>query len=168
MSPHYYSVDVTWNEKRQGIMCSPELSSGQLEGEGGCIQVATPPQFPGGIAGIWSPEHLFTASAASCLMTTFLAVAENSNLEFSAFTCKARGKLDLQDRQYRMTEIVLEPHITILREEDRRKAERVIRKAEASCLITHSVRSDVMVNPVIVVDSMPAAVNDVEVEVVDG
>ncbi|HEY8510330.1 MAG TPA: OsmC family protein [Cyclobacteriaceae bacterium] len=155
MSTHYYNVDVTWNESKKGIMCSPELSTGQVSGDGGCIQVATPPQFPGGVAGIWSPEHLFTASVASCLMTTFLAIAENSKLPFTAFTCKSRGKLDMEDRQYRMTEITLEPHITLTREEDRAKAERVIRKAEERCLITHSIRSDVKVNPVIVVE--PAA-----------
>lgn len=120
--------------------------------------MATPPQFPGGVQGIWSPEHLFTASVASCLMTTFLAVAENSKLDFTAFTCKSRGKLDLEDRQYRMTEVILEPHITLVREEDRAKAERVIRKAEANCLITHSIRADVTVNPVIVVDATPAEV----------
>ncbi len=44
------------------------------------IEVATPPEFPKGIAGIWSPEHLLVAAVSSCLMTTFLAVAENSKL----------------------------------------------------------------------------------------
>lgn len=112
--------------------------------------MATPPQFPGGIPGIWSPEHLFTASVASCLMTTFLAVAENSRLSFTAFTCKSLGKLELEDGKYRMTEVILEPQVTLLREEDRDKAERVLRKAEANCLITNSVRSRVIVNPVIV------------------
>jgi organic hydroperoxide reductase OsmC/OhrA len=57
-----------------------------------------------------------------------------------------------------MTEIVLEPHVTLTREEDRNKAERVIRKAEARCLITHSIRSDVTVNPVIVVEPTAAEV----------
>jgi len=136
-------------------MCSPELSTGQLAGDGGCIQVATPPQFPGGVEGIWSPEHLFTASVASCLMTTFLAIAENSKLPFTAFTCKSQGKLDKEDGKYRMTQIVLEPHVTITREEDRAKAERIIRKAEANCLITHSIRSDVTVNPVVIVEPEP-------------
>jgi organic hydroperoxide reductase OsmC/OhrA len=54
-----------------------------------------------------------------------------------------------------MTQIVLEPHVTITREEDRAKAERIIRKAEANCLITHSIRSDVTVNPVVIVEPEP-------------
>ncbi|MBK5279873.1 MAG: OsmC family protein, partial [Bacteroidia bacterium] len=87
MEPHFYHVDINWNKERKGIMCSPELSSGTIE-PGGCIEVATPPEFPKGIPGIWSPEHLFTAAVSSCLMTTFLSVAENSKLEFTAFQCK--------------------------------------------------------------------------------
>lgn len=43
-----------------------------------CIEVATPPEFPKGIPGMWSPEHLFTAAVSGCLMTTFLSIAEKS------------------------------------------------------------------------------------------
>ena len=90
MEPHYYNVDVNWNQDRKGVMCSPELN----RNAGSCIEVATPPEFSKGIPGIWSPEHLFTASVSSCLMTTFLAIAENSNLEFLNFRCKSKGTLE--------------------------------------------------------------------------
>ena len=82
MDPHYYAVDVEWSDSRKGIICSPELN----KHEGVCIEVATPPEFPQGIAGIWSPEHLFVAAVSGCLMTTFLAIAENSSLEFMSFS----------------------------------------------------------------------------------
>ena len=55
MEPHIYHVNIAWNEDRKGMMCSPELNAGVLL-NGGCIEVATPPQFPKGMAGIWSPE----------------------------------------------------------------------------------------------------------------
>jgi len=71
MESHYYHVNINWSRDRKGMMCSPELSM-PSPGTGGCIEVATPPEFPKGIPGIWSPEHLFTASISSCLMTTFL------------------------------------------------------------------------------------------------
>lgn len=59
----------------KGIMSSPILP---LK-----IEVATPPEFPKGMEGIWSPEHLLVAAVNSYLMTTFLAIAENSKLEFN-------------------------------------------------------------------------------------
>src|SRR5688572_13170247 len=103
MDPHFYNIDINWENSRKGIMCSPELS---IE-NGTCIEVATPPEFPKGIKGIWSPEHLFVASISSCLMTTFLAIAENSNLEFAAFSCQAKGKLEMVQGKLMMSEIQL-------------------------------------------------------------
>ncbi len=142
MQAHYYNVNVEWNKERRGMMCSPELkiSSGETNG---CIEVATPPEFPKGIPGIWSPEHLFTAAVNSCLMTTFLAIAENSKLDFINFKCQSKGKLDQVDGKFLMTEIILEPTITISDEKDREKAERVIQKSESACLISNSINSKI-------------------------
>jgi peroxiredoxin-like protein len=140
MEPHYYNVDVNWNTDRKGMMCSPELN----RDANSCIEVATPPEFPKGIPGIWSPEHLFTAAVSSCLMTTFLSIAENSKLAFTSFNCKSRGKLEQVDGKFMMTEITLEPTITITDENDREKAERVLRKSEAACLISNSVKSKII------------------------
>ena len=111
METHYYNIDIRWSGDRKGMMCSPEISTG-LASADGCIEIATPPEFPKGIAGIWSPEHLFTASVSSCLMTTFLAIAENSKLEFVGFSCMAKGKLEKVDGKFIITEVLLEPSIT--------------------------------------------------------
>ncbi len=149
MDAHYYHVDINWNTDRKGVMCSPELNS-QF---GSCIEVATPPEFPKGIPGIWSPEHLFTAAVSSCLMTTFLAIAENSRLEFLDFQCQSKGKLEQVEGKYLMTEIVLEPKVTIKEEKDRERAERVLQKSEAACLISNSIKSKIVMVPTILVAS---------------
>lgn len=140
MEPHYYNVDVAWDTDRKGMMCSPELS----KDAGSCIEVATPPEFPKGIPGIWSPEHLFTAAVSSCLMTTFLSIAENSKLSFKHFSCKSKGKLEQVDGKYMMSEITLEPTVIIADEKDRDKTERVLQKSEAACLISNSIKSKVV------------------------
>jgi peroxiredoxin-like protein len=143
MEPHYYNVDVNWNTDRKGVMCSPELN----RDAGSCIEVATPPEFPKGMPGIWSPEHLFTAAVSSCLMTTFLSIAENSKLTFIAFVCKSKGKLEQVEGKFLMTEVILEPTVTIADEKDRERAQKVLQKAEAACLISNSVRSKVTMIP---------------------
>jgi organic hydroperoxide reductase OsmC/OhrA len=136
---HNYEVDVNWIEDRIGVLYSPELNEE--------MQVATPPQFPKGVEKIWSPEHLFTAAVNSCLMTTFLSIAENSKLEFKKFTSKAYGKLEQIDGRYIMSEIRLIPCLTILKEEDMDKALRILNKSEASCLISNSVKSKIIFEP---------------------
>jgi peroxiredoxin-like protein len=146
MDAHFYNVDINWENERRGMMCSPELR--QANGNN-CIEVATPPEFPKGIAGIWSPEHLFTAAVSSCLMTTFLAIAENSKLEFTHFSCKSKGKLEQVDGKFLMTEVILEPTVIIVHEKDRERAERVLQKSEAACLISNSVKAKITMIPTV-------------------
>ncbi|MCU0358416.1 MAG: OsmC family protein [Cyclobacteriaceae bacterium] len=136
---HTYTVDLRWNHDRQGTLDSPELVE--------ALKVATPPPFANGVEGIWSPEHLFTAAVSSCLMTTFLAIAGNSKLPFESFDCRASGKLEQVDGKYRMTEVLLEPRLIIPAEEWLPKAERILQKAEAACLITNSINAKVIMRP---------------------
>lgn len=157
MDSHFYEVNIAWSHDRQGMMCSPELSA--VSPSAGCIEVATPPEFPKGMPGIWSPEHLFTAAVSSCLMTTFLAIAENSKLEFVSFQCGSKGKLEQREGKFLMTEVQLFPVVTIRDEKDRERAMRILQKAEANCLISNSVKSTVVMNPVIEVlgNTIPVA-----------
>lgn len=139
MEAHFYNVNISWKQDRKGEMSSPELSKS--------VEIATPPQFPKGMENIWSPEHLFTAAVSSCLMTTFLAIAENSKLEFVNFECSSKGKLEQLEGKFLMTEVILEPVVTIENESDREKAERVLQKSEANCLISNSVKSKITMIP---------------------
>lgn len=143
MEPHYYHVDVNWIADRKGVMCSPELN----RDAGSCIEVATPPEFPKGIPGIWTPEHLFTAAISSCLMTTFLSIAENSKLAFISFSCTSKGKLEQVEGKFMMSEIILEPTVTITDKKDLERVKHILQKSEAACLISNSVKSKITMIP---------------------
>ena len=140
---HQYNVSLSWQRGRIGLLSSPELNE--------FFEVATPPQFENGVEGIWSPEHLFTASISSCYMTTFLAIAANSKLEFDAFSCPAEGILDKVDGKFQVTEVKLFPQLVILKEEDRERAGRILEKSEKACLISNSVKSNITLMPEITV-----------------
>jgi len=142
---HFYEVSVNWQNQRMGTMSSPELETS--------IAVATPPQFPKGMPGIWSPEHLFVAAINSCLMTTFLSIAENSKLEFESFDSRAVGKLEQVEGKYIMSEVTLMPVLTLLSDEHRERAERVLQKSEANCLISNSVKSKIIFSPEVKIKS---------------
>jgi peroxiredoxin-like protein len=150
MESHIFNVNLKWVADRIGEVSSPELLD--------AIDVATPPQFPKGVDGVWSPEHFFTAAVNSCFMTTFLAVAENSKLEFVSFSCESEGKLDKVDGKYIMTEIILKPHLKILNEADAEKAERILYKSESACLISNSIKSQVTLLPTITFVEKPVLV----------
>jgi len=140
---HIYEVDLSWDNERKGTLSSRGLNDK--------IEVATPPEFPKGMKGIWSPEHLFVASVSSCLMTTFLAIAENSRLIYSDLKVKAQGELEKVDGKYMITKITLYPVVIIEQEKQVEKAERILQKSEAACLISNSILTDITMTPKVVV-----------------
>jgi organic hydroperoxide reductase OsmC/OhrA len=143
MNAHEYNIGLTWEGGRKGRVSSPEVTEAPFNAE--VIEVATPPQFPKGVAGVWSPEHLFTAAVSSCMMTTFLAIAENFKLNFESFSCPAKGKLELVNGSLTMTEVALSPQLTISHADQIDLAKKVLERSERACLISNSIKSRVTV-----------------------
>src|SRR5690606_22424787 len=107
MSPtHYYEVHLEWKEGRKGELSSPVLHTR--------IECATPPEFPSGIPGIWSPEHLYAASINSCYMATFLAIAENFKLQLEQFEFKTVAKLEVVEGKFLITEAEIFPVVQLV------------------------------------------------------
>lgn len=137
---HFYETEVEWVGERKGEMRAPGLPA---------LTVATPPEYHGH-EGVWTPEHFFVAAVNACLMTTFLAIADLSKLNFVAFRSQAQGKLEKVEGQgFQITEIVLRPHLTITQERDRERAGRLLEKAERSCFISNSIKANVRLEPAI-------------------
>ena len=139
---HTYTTAVEWTKERRAALSSRGLPT---------IEVATPPNFPGGHEGIWSPEHLYTAAAEVCLMTTFLSFAERANLDFLSYKSEADGILDKVEKSLLMTRIHIKPTITVASEADRAEALKLIERAERYCLISNSIKSEVTIEPTVVV-----------------
>lgn len=136
---HLYNVDIDWKSGRVGSMSSPELEES--------LEVATPPEFPGGVEGIWSPEHLFVASVSSCFMTSFTAIAEYSKFEFESLKVNSSGVMSREDGKYVMSKVILKPVLEISDEKYEKKAYRLLEKAEEICLISRSIKSEIEFHP---------------------
>lgn len=143
---YFYDVSVNWTAGRTGMLVAPGLSDK--------IEVATPPGFDKGVPGIWSPEHLLVAAVNSCLMTTFLAIADNSKFVFDSFNCHATGKLEKVEGKYMISEITLSPIVKIRDSSAEAKAMLLLRKSEAACLISNSIKAKIVFNPEVEVAEM--------------
>ena len=133
-----YTTEVEWTGERQGDLSAPHLPD---------LEVDAPPEFKGH-EGVWTPEHLFVAAVNSCFMTTFLAIAENSKLEFVSFSADAKGKLEkLEGQGFIMTEIVLRPKLLVSYARDLERAGRILEKAEKNCLISNSIKTETRLEP---------------------
>ncbi|KAA3604392.1 MAG: OsmC family peroxiredoxin [Calditrichaeota bacterium] len=139
---HIYATHVQWKSEKIGNLTSDGFSE---------IEVATPVDF-GGHEGIWSPEHLFVASANVCFMTTFLALAPKFGLKFHSFDSDAIGKVEkVEGKGFEVTEIMLKPKVVIEDSKDEAKALKVLAKSEKYCLISNSMKSEILMEPEVIV-----------------
>lgn len=136
---HHYEVNIKWNEGRIGELSSPVLNK--------TIECATPPEFPNGVPGIWSPEHLFVASINSCYMATFLAIADNFKVAIKNFSCNTLAKLEMSEGKYWITQAEMFPDVQLQNSEDTEKAYRILEKAKTGCLVTNSMKTEIILTP---------------------
>jgi organic hydroperoxide reductase OsmC/OhrA len=86
-------------------------------------------------------------------MTTFLAIAEASKLDFVSFQSKGKGKLEQVEGKFMISEIELTPTVVITESMHEEKAMRILQKSEAACLISNSLKSTIVFNPIVHVQS---------------
>lgn len=145
---HEYRVTLEGTDVKSGVLNSPDGLP--------TVNVASPPQF-GGPERVWSPEHLFVAAVASCLMTTFRAVSTMSKLEIAGYSDDASGELIRDsDGRYRIESVTLRPRVVITDPEKVDKALRLIEKAEGACLVSRSIDAEVRMIPEVVVSELAA------------
>ena len=130
-----YRTKIKWDKAKKGFLSS----SGKPD-----IETATPPEFRGH-AGIWTPEDFFVAAVNSCIMTTFLYYAERESIEFVSYESEAEGILERVENQLMFSLIMVRPRIVIALSDQKEKAEKLMKCAEKSCLISHSIKSKVEV-----------------------
>jgi peroxiredoxin-like protein len=140
---HTYEVNLRWDSERKGTLSSPVLPTE--------IEVATPPDFPKGMKDIWSPEHLFVGAVNSCLMATFLAVAENSKFDFISFECNAVGIVETVDKKLMVTRITLKPKVVIQSIEHEEQLKKILEMSEKQCLISNSITTKISLEPIITI-----------------
>jgi peroxiredoxin-like protein len=99
------------------------------------LDVATPPEFKGGLPGVWSPEDLLVAAAASCFAVTLVAVAERSGVELTVLDVAGVGHVErAADGRFRFT--VIELDVEVEASTDQGRLERLAAKAEQVCIVS--------------------------------
>ena len=122
-----YPVNLSWTTGRRGRASA----SGKPN-----LEVGSPPEFRGEEA-LWSPEHLFVTSLATCLMLTFLSLAERRSLDVTAYENAAEGLLENVDGKYRLTLITVRPQVTLKSEAEVEAAREIMGKVEEHCFISN-------------------------------
>lgn len=88
MKEMQFPVSVRWRGGRLA----------RADGDGkDALELATPPEFRGGLAGYWSPEDLLVAATASCFVLTLAAVAERQEAPLLDATVTGTGHMSRRD-----------------------------------------------------------------------
>lgn len=138
-----YTTSVHWERNRAGILGSFDKPE---------FRVASPPEFQGE-EGVWTPEDLFVGAVNACTMTTFVAFAERIHLPILAYSSTAQGFLEYMDGTYRFTKIILQPYIVLPSTDLVEEAKKTLDEAHKKCLISNSILSEVILEPIIEVQT---------------
>jgi len=143
-----YTTSVTWKGDHWGHI---------VMGNGPQMMFSAPPDAHGH-EGVLTPEDAFVAAANTCVMMMFLWAVERFKIDLVSFTCRTDGvkKIEL-DRTELFTHLYFYPEITVrpAAGEDAAATEKRIHRALASAqkysLVANSVKSEIVVEPTIIV-----------------
>jgi peroxiredoxin-like protein len=131
---HRFPVSIEWQEGR--------LTTASVPGKPD-LDVATPPEFKGGIPGVWSPEDLLVGAVAACYAVTLLAVAERKGIELLDLKVDGTGHVELRsDGRFGFVAIELAAMIEVDATQ-RHAAERAAHYAKDVCLVSRALDAPV-------------------------
>ncbi len=130
--PHHYVVKASAVSDSNVLLESPGLES---------LTSAGPAEF-GGPGDLWSPETLLVAAVADCFVLSFRAIARGSKMDWISLTCDVVGDLDRIEKVTQFTSLRLKVRLEVPEGIREGKAERLLERAEHSCLITNSMKAE--------------------------
>jgi peroxiredoxin-like protein len=130
-----YTAKTTWNSARRGSLSAVEKSN---------IVVGSPPEFKGD-PDVWTPEELLVGSLNTCIMLTFLSLAQARGLTPAAYESEAEGLLQNVEGKFRITEVTVRPHVTVKQEAELERARELMERAEGECFISNSIKSKIKI-----------------------
>ncbi|MBR1141613.1 OsmC family protein [Bradyrhizobium denitrificans] len=129
-----YKAKTQWSSARRGTLSASEKSD---------VVVGSPPEFKGQ-PDVWAPEELLVGSVNTCLMLTFLTLAQAKNLVPIGYESEAEGLLENVEGKYRMTEIMVRPRVTLSGTAQLERAREIMEGVEPQCFISNSIKAKVI------------------------
>ena len=128
-----YRAKIAWNSDRRGTLSAASKPD---------VVVGSPPEFKGEPDN-WAPEELLVGSLNTCMMLTFLTLAQARHLTPVAYESDAEGLLENVDGKYQITEVTVRPFVTVKSEADIEQARCIMEGVESHCFIANSIKARV-------------------------
>src|ERR1700745_483465 len=130
-----YKANTAWNSARRGTLSASGKPS---------IDVGSPPEFKGE-PDIWAPEELLVGSVNTCMMLTFLTLAQAKGLTPVRYESEAEGLLENIEGKDRITGVIVRPRADLKDKAERERARAIMEGVESRCFISNSIKSKVSI-----------------------
>ena len=141
----HYKAKTTWNSARRGMLSAAGRPN---------IVVGSPPEFKGE-PGVWAPEELLVGSLNTCMMLTFLTLAQARGLTPVGYESEAEGLLENVGGTYHIIEVTVRARVTLKSDAELEPARKTMEGVEAHCFIANSINARVTLTPEYVVAPPP-------------
>ena len=137
----HYRAKTTWNSARRGMLAAVGKPN---------VVVGSPPEFKGELD-IWAPEELLIGSLNTCMMLTFLTLAQGQGLIPVGYESEADGLLENVQGKYQITDVTVRPRVTLKSEAELGPARKCMESVETHCFIANSIKARITLTPEFVV-----------------
>ncbi|KAB8127232.1 OsmC family protein [Gracilibacillus oryzae] len=137
MTIHTFHLNASWQGGRNEVGM---IETGNLKTE-----ISIPPEMDGPGAGT-NPDEMLLGAAATCYLITVAAMIERAKLPLAHISLKSRGEVDVTNGVYTYLKIVHSPKVRLQHhatEKEMQKLEKIINKAESSCMISRALKGNV-------------------------
>ena len=142
-----YQTAVSWKGEHWGHISM---------GNGPEMDFSAPPEAQGH-AGVLTPEDAFVAAVNTCIMMMFVWAAERFKLSLVSYECRAEGTKRIElDRTEIFTQVRLFPVIQVRAGDEppasvEARTLRAIQSAQKYSLVANSVKSEIIIEPSIMI-----------------
>ncbi len=143
-----YHTTVQWKGEHRGHL---------VMGNGPEYEFSAPPDAHG-YAGVFTPEDAFVAAANTCVMMMFIWATERFKLKLLSYECRTEGtKLIELDRTEIFSRLHFRPVIRVAANGEsaevvEARVRRALQSAQKYSLVANSVKSEIVVDPEILIE----------------
>lgn len=136
MAKHHFHLQANWPGGRNEV---GTIEAGQLK-----TNISIPPEMDGPGAGT-NPDEMLLGAAATCYIITLAAMLERSGIHQEALTMESEAIVDVTNGVFTYEKIIHKPHVIVTPKfaAQEEKINRLIKKAETSCMISRAIQGNV-------------------------
>lgn len=137
MALHHFHLKADWPGGRNEV--------GYIESEKLKTKISIPKEMDGPDVGT-NPDEMLLGAASTCYIISLAALIERAELPLEEMDMESEGIVDVTDGIFTYQKIIHRPRVVLRPEADEKdlsKLNRLIEKAEKSCMISKAIQGNV-------------------------